>query len=215
MNLIIKKGEGDYILRLDAHTIYDREYLKNCLETALRTNSDNVGGVLRTLPGSTSYSAKVVQALSTHPFGVGNSSFRIGAEEGSVDTVPFGFFKRSIFDKVGLFDERLLRAQDYELNRRIINYGGKIWLNPAIKAQYFNQPSLIKFFKKIFTLEAPYNAYMWYFAPYTFFYSPFHYNVFYFRFYRRFIAKLFFSYFIFNIFSDNAFVFSFSYIFFF
>lgn len=168
MNLVIEHGKGDYILRLDAHTIFNKSYLKNCVETALRTDADNVGGVLRTLPGSNSYGAKLVQALTSHPFGVGNSSFRVGSNEKLVDTVPFGFFKRSIFAKVGQFDERLLRAQDYELNRRIINSGGKIWLNPKIKADYFNQPSLMRFYKKNLFLEAPYNAYMWFIAPYTF-----------------------------------------------
>ncbi|MDA7601977.1 glycosyltransferase family 2 protein [Gammaproteobacteria bacterium] len=168
MNILILEGKGEYILRLDAHTVFEKDYLSNCLETSLRTDADNVGGILNTLPGSGSYGAKVVQALSSHPFGVGNSGFRIGAQEGPVDTVPFGFFKRSIFSKIGNFNEKLLRAQDYEFNRRIIKSGGTIWLNPKIKADYYNQPSLVDFFRKIFFLEAPYNAYMWFFAPYTF-----------------------------------------------
>lgn len=168
MNLLISEGNGDYILRLDSHCIYSQGYLKNCLETSLRTNADNVGGVIETLAGSSSYGSLVVQALTTHIFGVGNSGFRVGAKEGFVDTVPFGFFKSSIFQEVGLYDERLLRAQDYEMNRRIIKQGGTIFLNPDIKAKYFNQPSFLKFLRKIFFFEAPYNAYMWYFAPYTF-----------------------------------------------
>ena len=168
MNLIIDHGDGDFILRLDAHSIYDKKYLAHCYNTAIRTEADNVGGILNTLPGSDKYGAMMVQAISSHPFGVGDSGFRIGTNEGPADTVPFGFYKRSIFSKVGKFDERLLRAQDYEINRRIIHRGGKVWLNPEIKADYFNQPSLISFFKKNFFLEGPYNAYMWYFAPYTF-----------------------------------------------
>ena len=168
MNLIIKKGKGDYIMRLDAHTIFDKNYLKACIETSLRTNADNVGGVLETLPGDNSYGASVVQAITTNKFGVGNSEFRIGSEERASDTVPFGFFKTSIFKKIGLFDERLVRAQDYEFNRRIIKFGGKVWLNPNIKANYYNQPTLIGFLKKILFREGPYNAYMWYLAPYAF-----------------------------------------------
>ena len=168
MNLIIDHGDGDFILRLDAHSVFDKKYLAHCHNTAIRTEADNVGGVLNTYPGSDKYGAMMVQAISSHPFGVGDSSFRIGSNEGPADTVPFGFFRRSIFNKIGKFDERLLRAQDYEMNSRIIHHGGKIWLNPEIKADYFNQPSLTSFFKKIFFLEAPYNAYMWHFAPYTF-----------------------------------------------
>ena len=168
MNAAINQGKGDYVLRLDAHSIFDTDYLKKCFETSIRTDADNVGGVLTTMPGSDGLGAKIVQYITSHPFGVGNSNFRIGSIEGNVDTVPFGFFKKSIFNKIGGFDERLLRAQDYELNKRIIKNGGIVWLNPEIKAKYFNQPSFSKFFKKILFLEAPYNAYMWYLAPYTF-----------------------------------------------
>jgi hypothetical protein len=138
------------------------------LETYNRIKAENVGGILLAQPGNKSYSAAVVQALTTHSFGVGNAGFRTGAGEGPADTVPYGFYKRTIFEKIGLFDERLIRAQDYEFNRRIIKSGGKIWRNPRIQVYYYNQTSFFKFLKKQIRYEAPYNAYMWYLAPYTF-----------------------------------------------
>ena len=168
LNIGIKQSKSKFILRLDAHSSYPRDYLLKCHETMLRTNSDNVGGIAITEPGSNSYSALVVQSLTTHWFGVGNSGFRIGISEGEVDTVPYGFFNSDIFKKLGLFDERLVRAQDYEFNARIKQNGGKIWLNPNISFSYKNQSSFFNFLKKQIFLEAPYNAYMWYLAPYTF-----------------------------------------------
>ena len=168
LNIGINKSKGDYILRLDAHSTYPKTYLKDLYETSLKQGSDNTGGVVKTHPGGSGYGAQIVQALTTHIFGVGNSGFRLGKKEGVVDTVPFGFFKREIFDKVGLFDERLARAQDYEFNRRIINSGGKIWLNPKVIIEYYNQKYFNEFLKKQFVKEGPYNAYMWYLAPYTF-----------------------------------------------
>src|ERR1051325_9071798 len=90
MNLGIVASRSDYILRLDAHSVYPRDYLAKLIETAVRTGADNTGGRIRTLPRNTSYEAALVQALTTHPFGVG-SSFRTDAKEGQVDTVPFGF----------------------------------------------------------------------------------------------------------------------------
>lgn len=167
LNLGITSSKGDYVLRLDAHSEYPTDYLARLIETALRTGADNVGGRIRTRARGTGYHAALVQALTTHPFGVGNS-FRTSVPEGPVDTVPFGFFRRDTFEKFGLFDERLVRAQDYEFNKRIVTRGGKIWLNPDIVLEYFQQPSLPKFLKKQFVHEAPYNAYMWYVAPYTF-----------------------------------------------
>ena len=171
INLSLKETKGDYIMRLDAHSIYPINYLKTCLETAIRTNADNVGGLVITLPGGVSFEANLVQALTTHKFGVGNSGFRTGIkEEGPVDTVPFGFFKRSLFDRIGLFDERLVRAQDYEFNKRITASGGVVWSNSDICSEYYNQPTLTAFYKKQLFKEAPYNAYLWYLAPYAFAY---------------------------------------------
>lgn len=170
LNIAINNAIGSRILRLDAHCIYSKNYLYDLIETSKRKNVENIGGIVITKRGGSNYSAGLVQALTTHKFGVGDSSFRTEAIESESDTVPFGFFKKSIFDQIGYFDERLVRAQDYEFNRRIIKCGGKIWLNPNITATYFNQPSIASFLKKQLFKEAPYNAYMWYLAPYTFAY---------------------------------------------
>lgn len=167
LNIGIAQSTSDYIMRLDAHSSYPPDYLCLCVETARRTNADNVGGLLMTQARGESYQAALVQALTTHRFGVGNAGFRIGIPEGPTDTVPYGFFRRDVFARLGLFDERLVRAQDYEINRRIVKAGGKVWLNPAIQVFYYQQPTLLKFYCKQIEKEAPYNAYLWYVAPYA------------------------------------------------
>jgi glycosyltransferase involved in cell wall biosynthesis len=168
LNLGIPMAAGDYIMRLDAHSVYPTDYLARTVETAIRTGADNTGGVVATLRRGTGYQAALVQALTTHKFGVGDSGFRTDAVEGQADTVPYGCFRKDVFRKVGFFDERLLRAQDYEMNRRITAAGGKIWMNPEIRVQYYQQPDLPSFIKKQVAHEAPYNAYLWYLAPYAF-----------------------------------------------
>ena len=168
LNAGIKVARGCWLMRLDAHAQYPVDYLAKCYATAVRTGAANVGGVCITEAGNNRYQAQLVQALTTHKFGVGNSGFRTGSREGSRDTVPFGFFRRDVFDAIGIFDERLVRAQDYELNCRIRASGRKVWLNPAIHSHYFNLPTLTAFYRKQFEKEAPYNAYLWYLAPYAF-----------------------------------------------
>lgn len=168
LNLAIKLTRGDYLLRLDAHSVYPSDYVTTTLETAHRSGADNTGGVVNTLARGDGYQASLVQALITHRFGVGNSGFRTGAAEGPADTVPYGCFRTALFNRVGLFDERLIRAQDYEMNRRIAAAGGSIWRNPAIRVNYFPQPDIGSFLRRQMTYEAPYNAYMWYLAPYSF-----------------------------------------------
>ena len=168
VNIGIRRSRGYWIMRLDAHSSYSPDYLKKCLDSALRTGADNVGGIFITQAGGKGYSAQLVQALTTHKFGVGNSGFRTGAREDWADTVPYGFYRREIFDRIGWLDERLVRAQDYEFNRRLIAAGGRILRNPEIHIFYYNQPTLTAFYRKQFVKEAPYNAYLWYLAPYAF-----------------------------------------------
>ena len=133
INVALHYAQGAWVMRLDAHSYYPPNYLELCLETSLRTGAENVGGLFITQPGNDSYQAQLVQALTTHSFGVGNSGFRTGKGDGPADTVPYGFFRRSVFEKIGLMDERLVRAQDFEFNSRIIKSGGKVWRNPKIE----------------------------------------------------------------------------------
>ncbi|MBL0225456.1 MAG: glycosyltransferase [Geobacteraceae bacterium] len=97
LNIGIIKSKGNWVMRLDAHTHYPSNYLMLCYKTALNTGADNVGGICITYPGGEQYEAQLVQALTTHIFGVGNSGFRTGAKAGPRDTVPFGFFSAKAF----------------------------------------------------------------------------------------------------------------------
>jgi hypothetical protein len=168
LNLGIRQSRGEWIMRLDAHAHYTTDYLRLCHETALQTGADNVGGIRITHSGGEGYQAKLIQALTTHKFGVGNSNFRTRAYPGRSDTVPFGYFRRDVFDQLGLIDERLVRTQDYEFNRRLLAAGRQIYLNPVIRSSYFNMSDLGSFLKKQLLRQGPYTAYMWYLAPYAF-----------------------------------------------
>ncbi len=169
MNIGIGAARGELLLRLDMHATYPGNYLRLCVEANRRTSADNVGGVMMTLPRGSSRSAVVVQAMTTHRFGVGNAEFRLGAPEGPADTVPYGCFPMSIFARVGLYDERLVRNQDYEMNCRIRRLGGVVWMNPEIKVFYYNQSTLRGLIQQAITTSM-WNTWMWYVAPYAFAY---------------------------------------------
>lgn len=151
LNAGIRHANGEYILRLDAHALYPMDYLLLNYSTSLSTNAENVGGIIITNPGADTYGAQLVQALTTHKFGVGNSGFRTGSSMGPADTVPYGFFKKSLVEKYGYYNEQLVSGEDWEFNCRIRRSGGKLWLNPSIQVQYFNQPSLFRFYDKQFS----------------------------------------------------------------
>lgn len=135
MNIGIKVSSGKYIVRLDAHADYASDYISKCVYYLDTTDADNVGGVVET-KARTKMGGRIALMLSSK-FGVGNSNFRTNGDSGYVDTVPFGAFRREIFDKVGFYDERLTRNQDNEMNWRIRKNGGKIYLSNDIRLTYY------------------------------------------------------------------------------
>ena len=137
MNLGIRGASGEIIVRADAHTVYPPNYIENCVHYLETTGADNVGGPIVTVAANESLSAQLVAAVLSNRFGVGNSQFRTSMQEGYVDTVPFGTFRRQIFDQIGFFDESLVRNQDNEMNGRIRQSGGKIYQTPALSTRYF------------------------------------------------------------------------------
>lgn len=151
MNLGIKESKGDYICRLDAHAKYPSNYLTKLLEWSLKLDADNVGTVCITDIKSKTNVAKAIQFVMSDKFGVGNSLFRVGVKDVlEVDTVPFGFYKREVFERIGLYDERLVRVQDLELNKRLKKSGGKIFLIPEINCTYYPRENYKSFFKNRF-----------------------------------------------------------------
>jgi succinoglycan biosynthesis protein ExoA len=150
MNVGIRNAVGDVIIRADGHNFYPKDYIANCVKYLQETGADNVGGPLRTVPSDDNFSAKVVAAILTSPFGVGDSRFRTSSFEGFVETVPFGAFRRELFDRIGLFDEKLVRNQDNELNARIRSAGGKIYQTPALTTEYHPVATIAALLKQTF-----------------------------------------------------------------
>jgi glycosyltransferase involved in cell wall biosynthesis len=136
MNIGIRNAAGEFIVRADGHNFYPKDYIANCVKCLEETGADNVGGPWRTVPPDDTVGAKLVAAILTNPFGVGDSRFRTSRFEGFVDTVPFGAFRRDLFDRIGMYNEKLVRNQDNELNARIRSAGGKIYQTPALTTEY-------------------------------------------------------------------------------
>lgn len=152
MNIGIKASSGEIIIRLDAHVLYPSNYFSVLVHYLNELpEAENVGAICRTLPINDSIEAKSIAAVLSSSFGMGNSYFRVGTSVVmEVDTVPFGCFRRSIFDKVGLYDEELVRNQDDELNARIIKSGGKIYLIPDLECVYFARDTAEKVYKMFY-----------------------------------------------------------------
>lgn len=151
MNIGIRASKGGIIIRLDAHAIFPTNYLSELVKNLKELKAENVGGVCRTLPvNDTPVCVAIANVLSSN-FGMGNSYFRVGATEVmEVDTVPFGCFHRELFDRIGYFDEELIRNQDDEFNGRIIKNGGKIYLLPQLVIDYYARDKVNKVYKMFY-----------------------------------------------------------------
>lgn len=137
LNIGIQAAKGEVIIRMDAHNEYPSDYISKLVFRLEDTKADNVGGVLITQPSNDTAMAQAIALGCSHPFGVGNSRYRTGAKRPcKVDTVPFGCYRRDVFDRIGLFDEELVRNQDNEFNQRLLNAGGTILLIPDIISHY-------------------------------------------------------------------------------
>lgn len=151
MNRGIQAAAGEVIIRLDAHAFYPAEYIEKLVFWLRKLDADNVGGVWKTAVKGNRPIARAIAKVLSHPIGVGNAQFRIGSREiREADTVPFGCFRRDVFERFGDYDERLRRNQDIELNKRIKRGGGKIFLIPEVECTYFARETLPALWKNNF-----------------------------------------------------------------
>jgi GT2 family glycosyltransferase len=143
LNTAINASTGQYIVRLDAHCIPERTYVARCIAHLKNDTAENIGGVWIIEPGDTTPIARAIAVAASNVIGTGNAAYRqAGSDEGFSDTVPFGSYKRSLFDKIGPYDERLLSNEDYDLNVRIRKAGGQVYLDPNIQCIYFARTTL-------------------------------------------------------------------------
>ncbi|MFD1396103.1 glycosyltransferase family 2 protein [Kroppenstedtia eburnea] len=151
-NLGIQHSRGEYVIRVDGHSQIPRDFLSSTYRVAQRVpDASCVGGVVETK--GTGFWGEVNAYVYSHPFGVGNSKFRTTKKkwEGYVDTVPYGAYKREIFDRVGLFNEELNRNEDLEMHARIRRSGGSFFLSTTVRSTYFVRNTLSAFLKKSYS----------------------------------------------------------------
>lgn len=138
LNLGIQNTSHPLVLIAGAHAVYPADYLNRLTELIVQHGIDAVGGAIETQVKNNTPKTRAIQFVLSHRFGVGNSLFRIGADQLiEVDTVPFGLYKKEVFEKAGLYNEKLIRNHDIELSKRIKQLGFRIWMEPNLKVAYF------------------------------------------------------------------------------
>lgn len=146
LNAAIAASTGEIIIRMDAHTVYATDYIRQCVCVLQRTGADNVGGPW--IARGTGYVGRAIAAAFQSPFCAGGGRSHNPSYEGETDTVYLGCWRRSAFERFGLFDPELVRNQDDELNFRIRRGGGRLFQSPKIQSYYTPRSSLAALFKQ-------------------------------------------------------------------
>lgn len=134
LNRAVAAADGEVIVRVDAHSELPAGYTLRMVDTLRRTGAANVGGVMLAR-GTSPLQASVARAYNSG-LGLGGGVYHAGTEEGPGESAYLGVFRRDIIEPLGWFDESLRRAEDYELNQRILAAGHLIWFVPDVQVEY-------------------------------------------------------------------------------
>lgn len=149
INIGIERARGEIIMLPGAHSFYSPNYISVCVNKMAEFGADVASGVSQIIPSQNSLVARAIALCLSSFFGAGNAIYKIKIVKKpvEVDTVFCGCYRREVFDRIGLFDERMIRNQDLEFNLRLCRAGGKIVLFPRIISYYFPKKSLREFAK--------------------------------------------------------------------
>ncbi|MBM3137813.1 MAG: glycosyltransferase family 2 protein, partial [Chloroflexi bacterium] len=148
VNTAVENAQGEFIVRMDAHSVPNKEYVQHSIDLLRSGKAQNVGGIWEIQPGASTCIAKAIARSASHPIGAGDATYRTQGRSDYVDTVPFGAFRRDFFLEIGKFNEEMLANEDYEFNTRVRKAGGRIWMDTRIRSQYFARKTLVELAKQ-------------------------------------------------------------------
>ncbi len=145
LNLGIAAARGEIIARMDAHAIPSVGYIKRCVTVLGKTTTGAVGMPCTVRPGSNTLIARAIAGAVSHPFGIGDAKYRLGAAgplQEPVDTVAFACFRKSVWQELGGYNESLLTNEDYDFNYRVRRSGREVILDRSGHCEYFARTTL-------------------------------------------------------------------------
>ena len=135
LNAAIKIAKHDYIVRIDAHSEPEQNYFQDGIRILLEQDADEVGGIMQA-KGRSAFQKAVAYAYTSR-WGIGAASYHVGGKAGEAESAYLGIFKKSALERVGGYDESIIRGEDWELAQRIKRTGGKVWFSPELKVTYW------------------------------------------------------------------------------
>lgn len=144
----LAEARGQFLVRMDAHTIYDHDYVAECIRLLEETGAAGVGGVQRAI-GDTPVGEAIAAAVSSR-FAAGDAKYRHASQPAWVDTVYLGAWRTATLRDVGGMNPEWAVNEDYEMNVRLRARGGRMYLSPTIRSTYFVRNSLPRMARQYF-----------------------------------------------------------------
>jgi hypothetical protein len=140
LNLALAEATGEVIVRVDAHAELPADYTARMVEVLTRTGAANAGGVMLAR-GRAPVQQAIARAYNS-PLGLGGGVYHGAGTEGPAESAYLGVFRRAALEDVGGWDPTLRRAEDYDLNQRLIAAGHLVWFVPDVEVVYWPRTSL-------------------------------------------------------------------------
>jgi len=149
LNAAIKIAKHDYIIRIDAHSEPAEGYFENGIRILLEQDADELGGIMDA-QGRSAFQKAVAFAYKSR-FGIGGAAYHVGGEAGEAESAYLGIFKKSALERVGGYDEAIIRGEDWDLAQRIKATGGKVWFSPELRVVYWPRGRFGKLAKQFYS----------------------------------------------------------------
>ena len=149
LNAAIKIAKHDYIVRIDAHSEPAENYLQDGIRILLEQDADEVGGIMHA-QGRSAFQKAVAYAYTSR-WGIGGASYHVGGQAGEAESAYLGIFKKSALERVGGYDEAIIRGEDWDLAQRIKRTGGKVWFSPELKVTYWPRGRFDRLVKQFYS----------------------------------------------------------------
>jgi hypothetical protein len=146
LNEAIRQSKHEIIIRIDAHSEPAANYFKRGVEILNEQQADLLGGIMDA-KGKSSFQKAVAWAYTSR-FGIGGANFHVGGQAGEAESAYLGIFKKSALERVGGYDEGIIRGEDWELAQRIKKTGGLVWFSPELKVVYWPRGTVGKLAKQ-------------------------------------------------------------------
>lgn len=149
LNEAIRQAKHDIIVRIDAHSQPTVGYFANGVHVLDEQGADLVGGIMDAR-GRSAFQKAVAWAYTSR-FGIGGANFHVGGEAGEAESAYLGIFRKSALQRVGGYDESIVRGEDWDLAQRIKKTGGLVWFSPELRVIYWPRGRFDRLVKQFYS----------------------------------------------------------------